>query len=371
MPSQLPPVNHYLCGTTALCVLQDTGAPQGSDDYTTLVLIHGLGWHSGNFKKLVPCARRSKIRIVLLNRRDYPGARPHSPEELAHLTRLGSSPSTAGAAQETSAVMADHGRDVYDFLVDFIHRQRIPAARGNTGGVVLVGWSLACVWITAFLANVASFPVDDVKVDTYVRRVVLYDPSCVLLGYPRPSDWYHPITDPSIPLTELCARFNEWQAGYYTHGDLVKDGPDALETCTSAKDISSTMSRLSVTDLADSVYGPPMEPSGSDRLLIEACMRHGTWGDLKDAAMYLPGAECEPGADDWRSVDVKVAWCDRSVWEMALGSYLLEKELAEARRACKSPREVSFVRVKGANHFAHWDMPEKVLKAFLGDELIA
>lgn len=174
----------------------------------------------------------------------------------------------------------------------------------------------------------------------------------MLLGYPRPSDWYHPITDPSIPVTELCARFNEWQAGYYTHGDLVKDGPDALETCTSAKDISSTMSRLSVTDLADSVYGPPMEPSGSDRLLIEACMRHGTWGDLKDAAMYLPGAECEPGADDWRSVDVRVAWCDRSVWEMALGSYLLEKELAEARQAGKSPREVtSFVRVKGANHF--------------------
>ncbi len=70
--------------------------------------------------------------------------------------------------------MADHGRDVYDFLVDFIRRERIPIARGNTGGVVLVGWSLACVWITALLANIASFPVGDVKVVTYVRRVVLY-----------------------------------------------------------------------------------------------------------------------------------------------------------------------------------------------------
>lgn len=173
----------------------------------------------------------------------------------------------------------------------------------------------------------------------------------MLLGYPRPSEWYHPITDPSIPPAELCARFNLWQAGYYTHGDPVKDGPEALETRTSATDTSSTMSRLSVADLADSVYGPPMEPSGSDRLLIEACMTHGTWGDLKDAALYLPGAEREASADDWRGVDVRVAWCDRSVWEMLLGSYLLEKELAEARQAGKSPREVTFVRVKGANHF--------------------
>lgn len=77
--------------------------------------------------------------------------------------------------------MADHGRDVYDFLVHFIRRERIPAARGNTGGVVLVGWSLACVWIAALLANVASFPVDDVKVETYVRRVVLYGQWCLRL----------------------------------------------------------------------------------------------------------------------------------------------------------------------------------------------
>lgn len=173
----------------------------------------------------------------------------------------------------------------------------------------------------------------------------------MLLGYPRPSAFYHPITDPSVPPAELCARFNQWQAGYYTHGDPFKQGPDALETDVPAADTSNTMSRLSVADLANSVYGPPMEPSGSDRLLIEACLTHGTCGDLKDAALYLPGAECESRTSVWRNVDVRVAWCDRSVWEMRLGSYLLEKELAEARRAGKSPRDVSFVRVKGANHF--------------------
>ncbi|KAL1945184.1 hypothetical protein VTO73DRAFT_2804 [Trametes versicolor] len=163
-------------------MFEDTKARRGSDEDTR--------W---NFRQLLLCAQQSSVRIVLLDRRGYPGALPHVPEELSRRARVVSLPPMVEAAQETTTVMVDHGRDGYDCLVDFILRERIPAARGSTSGVILVGWSL---------------------------------------------------------------------------GGLREQGPNALEAHTPVMDTSS-----SISDLADSMNGPPME---DQRLLIEACLTHGT-----------------------------------------------------------------------------------------------
>ena len=36
-----------MASASGLHIFQDTGAPAGSTDYTTLVVIHGIVWHSG------------------------------------------------------------------------------------------------------------------------------------------------------------------------------------------------------------------------------------------------------------------------------------------------------------------------------------
>ncbi|KAI0630696.1 hypothetical protein C8Q77DRAFT_1160239 [Trametes polyzona] len=373
-----PTSTQYRTGeAAALHVLVDSGRPKHSSAYTTLVLVHGLGWHAGNFQNILPFAKQFNARIVLVNRRDYPGSLACTPEEHAQLSRLAQSATTADVSEDTSAVMAGHAYDIYDFLVDFVRRERIPIAGHDdgAGGIVLVGWSLACVWITAFLANVGLFPAqEDVPLAQYLRRVILYEPSCVLLGYPRPMDLYHPLADASISPEHLPAVYNRWLAGYYAHGDVPAHGSVALESVTPVEGIPDTISGLTEDELSGSLYTPPMEPSGNDRLLIEACLSHGTWADLKDAAFYpsqaLPvvGVHSENPVADWSCVGVRVAWCDRSMWEMPWGAHLLEKELAEARAAGETVRDVEFVRLKGANHFAHWDMPEKAMRAFLGDD---
>ncbi|KAI0710924.1 hypothetical protein C8Q76DRAFT_739253 [Earliella scabrosa] len=73
--------------------------------------------------------------------------------------------------------MAERARELHDFLLDFARTNDIPAAQpaANRGGIVIAGWSLGAAWITALLANVASFPIQgDVRLHDYVRRVVLH-----------------------------------------------------------------------------------------------------------------------------------------------------------------------------------------------------
>ncbi|KAI0355228.1 hypothetical protein OH77DRAFT_1437142 [Trametes cingulata] len=350
----------------ALRAFLDSGAPEGSTDYTTLVILHGLGWHAGNFKKLLPFAKQLNVRIVLVNRRDYPGSRPYTPEERAALARLASADPSPEAAADTAAFVKQHARDIYDFLADFVQHERVPAPQGNaTGGIVIVGWSLGCISMNALLANVGSFPVGNIQLSKYVRRVVLYEPWHGLHGYPYPKDYYHPLHDTSLSDAERLATFDAWVSGYFDHGDVWTQGAAALEFRTPSANPPSTSSRMTAAELAESTYAAPAQADGSDMQLIRAFNTQALWAPLKDQALYL--REPAPGADDWRNVEVRYVWGDRTTWEMLWCEYLFTKELEEARAAGKPFRNVEIVHLKGANHFAHWDMPEQALEAFVGD----
>lgn len=77
--------------------------------------------------------------------------------------------------------MAEHARDVCTFLEDFVLRERIPAANleQHAGGIVLVGWSLGGASVEAVLAHAGTFPVGDVQLSKYVRRIVIYGTCCL------------------------------------------------------------------------------------------------------------------------------------------------------------------------------------------------
>ncbi|KAI0365120.1 alpha/beta-hydrolase [Pilatotrama ljubarskyi] len=351
---------------TPIRAFLDSGAPEGSAEYTTVVIIHGWGWHSGSFKRLLPFAKQYNARVVLVNRRDYPGSDPYTPEELATAARLATTPDSPETAAEAEAFMRDRAREVYNFLADFVRRERIPRAQTNAGGLVVVGWSLGSVWITALLANVRLFPEGDVKLSEYVRRVILYDASFLCLGYTSPPGAYQPLYDASLPDTERVARFGSWITGYYAHGDVFAQGASALEFCDALTDPAPTATRMTPEDLAETTYAPVQGPGGSEGLIARACVTHGTYARQKEGAFYP--REPVDGASNWGDVEVRHLWCDRSVWEMPWCVKLFTEELEEARKVGKKPRNVVFVRFKGANHFAHWDLPEKTLKAFLGNE---
>ncbi len=71
--------------------------------------------------------------------------------------------------------MKERARETYDYLLELVKSGVVtPPNPGNTGGIILAGWSLGAVWLSALLTHVASFPVSDVKLGDYVRRIVYY-----------------------------------------------------------------------------------------------------------------------------------------------------------------------------------------------------
>lgn len=179
-------------------MLQDSGVPGDCTNYTTVVIVHGYAWHSGQytspsflgnyshncprypgiFSKLVPLAESHSVRIILLNRRDYTGSLPYTEAERALLAVLSpeimSNAAEAATAKKNAATfMQDRARELYDFLVQLVKSSNLPLLdRGtNKGGIVLAGWSFGTLWMTALLAYVALFPVDDVRLSDYMRSV--------------------------------------------------------------------------------------------------------------------------------------------------------------------------------------------------------
>lgn len=188
-----------------LHILEDSGVPAGSTDYTTVVLVHGFTWHSGEhrtipalpssltycplpgtFKKLIPLAHPSNARVVLVNRRDYLGSKPLTDTERALLPTIWApglqvdagdpgNAEIAAAKGNLEMFMAHRSRELYDLLVEIVQHGGVQKAdrENNKGGIIIAGWSLGGSFMNALLAHVASIPVDDVKLSDFMRRVVL------------------------------------------------------------------------------------------------------------------------------------------------------------------------------------------------------
>jgi hypothetical protein len=126
-----------------------------------------------SFKRLQPFAAQYNARLVLVNRRDFPGSEPYTDTERAQLA-------AADKASEPEAVsllegyMRDRAYEVFDFLCAFVKQEHIPKAQKHSGGIILCSWSFGGMWMTALLANLASFPPDKFDLTQYIRCTTLY-----------------------------------------------------------------------------------------------------------------------------------------------------------------------------------------------------
>jgi len=98
-----------------------------------------------------------RARLVLVNRRDYPGSTPFSDTELA---ALGS-----GNLRTRAKALAQQGLDIGLFLAWLVREEEIPPVSidpdGNRrGGIALVAWSLAHTPSVGFLAHADALPAD-------------------------------------------------------------------------------------------------------------------------------------------------------------------------------------------------------------------
>ncbi|KAI0702383.1 alpha/beta-hydrolase [Cerioporus squamosus] len=352
-----------------LHVYEDSGPPQGSANYTTLVLLHGYAWHSGIFSKLDPLSKTYNVRVVLVNRRDYPGAVPYSKEDRAALdaavAEVESDPAAAQA--KVLSFMEDNARDLYDFLTGFVAENDIPKAslERNSGGIMVGGWSFGGAWMTALLVYADSFPTNGIDLRAYIRRVILYDVPYHTLGYPvLNGDTYgNPLFDLSLEPDDRTRVFADWVSGYYKQTDSL----DELERRNPLAHPPPTISTMSAEELASALYPSPGDPGGSDCELMQSGIASGAFRVLRTNA--LQGAKNVNGdstSTGWAAVEVLFVWCDATPWECTWGYHAMKQEVQEARNTgSKLGRKVTFARIRNANHFVHWDTPADTLRACL------
>ncbi|KAJ2990732.1 hypothetical protein NUW54_g8388 [Trametes sanguinea] len=115
----------------------DSGLPPSADEgYMTFFLIHGSAFTAYIFERLLSLGASAKARFVAINRRDYPGSTPLTPED--HNTLV------SGTDEQKTSYLKARGLEVASFVDHFVVNNSIPpiSEDGTRGGFVLVGWSL-------------------------------------------------------------------------------------------------------------------------------------------------------------------------------------------------------------------------------------
>ncbi|GJE91024.1 hypothetical protein PsYK624_071720 [Phanerochaete sordida] len=329
---------------------EDSGAPDNYPTYSTVVLVHGAVVNSASFAPMLPLAAKHGLRIITMNNRDYRGSSPYTPEELADFRN-------PDVEVQASAVRR-WGREVGQFLAYVCQTLHIPATVNDgakqAGGVTLLTWSLSCIAPLAILGDARTL--GDGLAGTlapYFRRVILYDPPASVYGVPP---WVgsltSPFVDPTIPPERKMGAFLEWVSAHCsTLPPGVPISVAALEAHSRALPRPPTLHTLSPEMLErclDRDVGPRslagvsvVDPSIHQRHVRTA---------VGDADAVLPG------------VDVLSLWCDGSVWLTTWGAKTLGDVVQEPAEAGKKKRKVSFLRVRGANHFFHCDEPERMVQ---------
>lgn len=164
---------------------EDTGAPGPVEDYTTFVLVHGLSINSGThalfwsrlsftnniagiFRKTFPYARHHKVRIITMNMRDYFGSTPYAADEMLAFTN----PDTCAEAVRGWA------REIASFLLYVAEHLGVPklekSSTGDTGGIVVVPWSLSNATILSMFGDPGALDVKSrAGLAPYLRKVIM------------------------------------------------------------------------------------------------------------------------------------------------------------------------------------------------------
>ncbi|TCD61717.1 hypothetical protein EIP91_008026 [Steccherinum ochraceum] len=342
-------------------VAHESEAPP-TDDYLTLVMVHGYAWHAGIFKRLLPFASKHNTRIVLINRRDYPGSEPFTTDDLAKLNLV----------EGLREFMKDRAKEVYVLLMESIKTGRV----SPKGGIVLGAWSWGTQFTTALLAHAASLPAENgIDVVSNIRFVVhlgalhtskkllsstdstLSDMPSHFMGYPPKKEFWMPLFDMSLDPNERVRLFARWVTGHFMHGETA----DEIVPSDYSADIPPTLDTMTPEDLESTLCIAPGAPGASDDVLVRVIMQTGVCVDLKRAAFF----DIDPSSD-WAKVKLRMIFADRSTWAEFWAAEGMRLEIEKAEKEGKPHRDIEIVRFRNVNHYACWDHPERTLVMLLG-----
>ncbi|GJE91098.1 hypothetical protein PsYK624_072470 [Phanerochaete sordida] len=328
---------------------EDSGPPVGIPIYTTLVIVHGALINSATFDRMLPLAPKHGLRLITMNSRDYRGSTPYTTEELADMT-------SPDIEVQASAVRR-WGREVAQFLAYVCQTLRIPATVGaenkQAGGLVLAVWSLSGAAALALLGDPRTMGTELTStLAPYLRKIILYDPPCIVYGVSPAIGLKWPYADPSIPPAQKPDAFVDWVSAYHPAFPTAPITAPAVRAHAVSLPLTPTLRTLEKHDFARTVDAGTSARSlnimATDARIHVAHARRACF----DADAVLP------------RVDVLALWCDQTVWLCTWGAKVFQDFMREPAEAGKRKRRMASLRVRNVNHFAHWDEPERMVRLF-------
>ncbi|KAH9918268.1 Alpha/Beta hydrolase protein [Fomitopsis serialis] len=322
----------------------DSGAPPktSSTPYITLFMVHGMGFTGPIFKKIQALAHSSNLRVVAMNRRGYAGSTP--------LTQAEANAPVVGSDEQKAAYLADRGIEIANFVDSFIQKHDLPhiTADRKGGGVGLLGWSSGSVSALSAVAWVDRLPSDTQRrLALCMRSLILQEPPSISLGMPIPPGTWMPRIDPSIPEKLQLSMFVQWGTSYFDHGDLATRDPNVLSYI-----VPSVSRRPSIYAMSDEDRQDFMEDVSESKIMVSVTSQ--------SLAMFRKAC-FDP--------DVRARLPELKIWTLA-GDATVSFAIASFWTIQDEDKErgsgfVNYKMIPGANHYVHWDDPEKAVQAYI------
>lgn len=187
--------------------------------------------------------------------------------------------------------------------------------------------------------------------------MLVSDPPYSILGFPHHEDLRMPIDDPTVTDGKAVIA---WLTGFFDHTippsfpSTPILNPKLALGLTPVSNPPPTIATVSPEEIQNVFCISPAAPGGSDTLLYEAGQRLGLFEEMRKKALYA--TEVEDVTEEkkkWReSVEVRIIWCDRSLWGVPWGISQLYREVEDAKeKGDLSVGEVNLLRMRGANHY--------------------
>ncbi|KAF9003009.1 Alpha/Beta hydrolase protein [Cyathus striatus] len=326
----------------------DNGVPN-TPNYKTMIMIHGYGGHSGLFQKLNPLTLAKGLRLICLNRREYPGSTSFTEEELKRLND--------GSEPERADMIAQQGAD-YALFVDGVIKE---CALPKDGGVILTGYSLGNIFLLSILASITSLPVDTQnRLKEYVTVAIMLDPPSQAIGGKSPAQSYVPTWDEEIPPESRGMAFGIWATSYFKHGDLSTR--DINQLVYREANISKTPSILT---MSPEEFEATNDFSAGEKWEDRINLPHNIniLSSQTKKALFNPFIKAA-----WNNLPMWHVYGTSGPWNVVYAAWVLEDWLQEVDFKQPEPL-IKFKPVDGANHGFTWDEPQRALDCLLEYEV--
>ncbi|KZS94234.1 alpha/beta-hydrolase [Sistotremastrum niveocremeum HHB9708] len=331
----------------------DTGSLP-TPNYKTLVIVHGYSWHSAVFSRLLPLAPKHGIRLICVNRRDFPSSTPYAPQEI--------DPVRTGDAQDYAKFMNARAQELGRFIHHLLEVEGIPGLdEKGQGGVSLLGWSLGNVFCLSLLDNLNNLPPNVAQsLEKNLDSYIMYDAPhwALALKDPPPGSDYRSALKEGKTQEDFIRALNSFLSGYYHNEKPIRD-PSKLLILSGNTGRIATSDNMSPEELKACF---DIEAQNRSDVPILRGIRFDAFNRIARKVLFGEG-KTQPYKLPCRIYGL---WGEQSCWITVFAGWSFTEHLRERKERGEYVPPIPVVWMKNGNHFAHWDEPEDFMKISVG-----